>query len=591
MMNNETVYTNEQKEKVFAFAEREFGGQCVEIPGNEYEDTKIITVRNAQGMRTYLTCGMGTEEIVSRKPSFRRIEVMICSSEMISEEKEAVLCGELVDMGRQFASAAWVKDRMAVCTSQEFKKTFGYSGFLVFPYENTCSIAYGESIAFLLMIPLYAKEMWWINDQDERIDLYAKAVAEEANVQFLADVKREGLFIPKGCAFTEDEILSLPYMEIDDNTLLKYIPDVDGELIIPEGVERIAPWIFSWDGLSYDGIDHYLMNGGDVTSVRIPASVKEIAEGAFLGVVYPIKAFEVDPDSESFTSENGVLYTKDKKRLISCPREACSEIGSEFVIPENVEIIDEGAFDDCGFESIVLPGSLCVIGDGAFANCWELKRVHIPDSVDTMGREVFHNCEKLLSIGFSPECKVFAENEIGIFGKDGKILYRMKKNESGDYTVPDGVIEIETNAFLETDNMVSVSIPEGVKVILPHTFLGKKMLKKAVLPDSLEVICEGAFCRCFALEDIRLGKRLKAIEKDVFSECGSLQRIQLPDTLEHIGESAFASCKALENLILPEKLLSVGNYAFMDCPSLKEVRIPGSVEMIGDDLFWSVDDM
>ncbi len=588
MMNNATVYTNEQNEKVLAFIEEEFGGQSVEIQGKEYEDMKILAVQNAEGLRTYMTHGIGAKEILSLKPSFRRIEVMIHTSARIAwdKAKETVLCEELTEMGRQFAAAAWVEEKMSVRTSQEFKKSFDYSGFLVFPYENTCSISDSEFVTFLCLVPLYAKESWWIDDLDERIELYVEGYKKEAAARFLADVKREGLFIPDGCAFSEEEILSLPYMQIEDNTLLKYIPDVDGELIIPEGVEKIGPWIFSWEGLHYDGVDHELMNGGDVTSVRIPASVKEIAEGAFLGVIYSIEALEVDPANESFISADGVLYTKDKKKLICCPREWKNHACERYEIPERVEVIGEGAFENCSFETIRLPESLRVIKDGAFANCEKLKEIHIPDSVETMGRAVFANCRELRAIGFSPESKVLSENELGIFSKDGKNLHRMKKNESGDYVVPDGVTAIEKDAFLETDNMVSVSIPEGVKEILPFTFLGKRTLKRAVLPESLEMICEGAFCHCSALEDIQMGNGLKLIGKDAFWGCRSLRKILLPDTLQVIEESAFACCEGLEELSLPEDLKKIGDYVFMNCASLGEVHIPDAVEDVGEDLFW-----
>lgn len=593
MMNNAAVYTNEQNEKVLAFIEKEFGGQSVEIQGNEYEDMKILAVQNAKGLRTYMTYGIGAREILSMNPSFRRIEVMVHTSERIAwgKAKETVLCGELADMGRQFAATAWVEEKMSVRTSQEFKKSFGYSGFLVFPHENTCSIGNGESVTFLHMVPLYAKETWWINDLDERIELYAEGYKKESDARFLADVKREGLFIPDGCAFSEDEILTLPYMQIEDNILLKYIPDVDGELVIPEGVEKIGPWIFSWEGLHYDGVDHELMNGGDVTSVRIPTSVKEIAEGAFLGVIYSIETFKVDPASESFVSADGVLYTKDKKKLLCCPREWKKQTGGKYEIPEGVEVIGEGAFENCSFEAIRLPESLRVIKDGAFANCEKLKEIHIPDSVDTMGRAVFANCRELKAIGFSPESKVLSENELGIFSKDGKNLHRMKKNESGDYVVPDGVTAIEKDAFLETDNMVSVSIPEGVKEILPFTFLGKRTLKRAVLPESLEMICEGAFCHCYALEDIQMGNGLKLIGKDAFWGCSSLRKILLPDTLQVIEESAFACCEGLEELSLPENLKKIGDYAFMNCVSLGEVHIPDAAENVGEDLFWMSEEM
>ncbi|MFR1982974.1 MAG: leucine-rich repeat domain-containing protein [Christensenellaceae bacterium] len=51
-------------------------------------------------------------------------------------------------------------------------------------------------------------------------------------------------------------------------------------------------------------------------------------------------------------------------------------------------------------EQVVLPASLVVIGEGAFAGCDKLKEIFIPAGVKQIGRNAFLKCVSLSSVAF-----------------------------------------------------------------------------------------------------------------------------------------------------------------------------------------------
>lgn len=71
--------------------------------------------------------------------------------------------------------------------------------------------------------------------------------------------------------------------------------------------------------------------------------------------------------------------------------------GNEFIIPESVKKIDEGAFKICtSLKSVVIPNSVTEIGAGAFRGCSSLTNITIPESVMSIGERAFNGCDELI---------------------------------------------------------------------------------------------------------------------------------------------------------------------------------------------------
>ena len=84
---------------------------------------------------------------------------------------------------------------------------------------------------------------------------------------------------------------------------------------------------------------------------------------------------------EAVQDENGILYTKDWKKLIYAPEQLTS-----YTIKEGTKVIGDRAFSWCeSLESINIPNSVTSIGIWAFYNCDSLESINIPNSVTSIG--------------------------------------------------------------------------------------------------------------------------------------------------------------------------------------------------------------
>ena len=124
------------------------------------------------------------------------------------------------------------------------------------------------------------------------------------------------------------------------------------EIVIPGNVKSIgerafystrAEEIVISDGVIEIGKDAFA-NNYDLVKIVIGQDVAAIGEGAF-GNNKKLETINVDEANMYFCSDNGVLYTKDKTKLIQYP---LAKRESSFEIPYGVEIIGYGAF---GFPS------------------------------------------------------------------------------------------------------------------------------------------------------------------------------------------------------------------------------------------------
>ena len=144
------------------------------------------------------------------------------------------------------------------------------------------------------------------------------------------------------------------------------------EVIIPEGVTTIEEDAF-WSC--------YL------PSIEIPASVTSIGEGA-LGISGLEEIRVADGSAYFMVDGDGVLFSKDKTKLVRCPVDK-----TEYNIPASVAAIGGGAFVWCEMlEDVMIPASVTTIGDYAFQDC-ALASIRIPDSVSYIGWNVFYDTD------------------------------------------------------------------------------------------------------------------------------------------------------------------------------------------------------
>lgn len=167
-------------------------------------------------------------------------------------------------------------------------------------------------------------------------------------------------------------------------------------------------------------------------------NVSEIDGNAFSGCA-SLKEFIVDEKNQQMTSIEGVLYSKDGKKLIKCPMALYS---TSYVIPEGVETIGEYAFQRCkDIEKFILPESITTIENSAFSYC-SMSTITLPPTVSNIGWMAFEECDNLES-----------------------------------FIIPENVKELPVMMLLGCEKLSYLYIPEGVKNVDLSSFSNCKKLK------------------------------------------------------------------------------------------------------------------
>lgn len=152
----------------------------------------------------------------------------------------------------------------------------------------------------------------------------------------------------------------------------------------------------------------------------LPSSVNTISITAFNGCV-GITEFRLS-SSGTYTTENGVIYSRDKRRLVVCP---AGKKGT-LTLPSGVTSISTYAFSYSSLRHINLPSSLQHIEYCAFQNCLKLKGITIPGSVTTISNAAFWKCKSLRHVTLNYGTKKIGRN--AFFGC--RALHKFKMSES-----------------------------------------------------------------------------------------------------------------------------------------------------------------
>jgi hypothetical protein len=130
----------------------------------------------------------------------------------------------------------------------------------------------------------------------------------------------------------------------------------------------------------------------ELKNVFIPYLVDTIDINAFLSIAGPIT---VDSKNQYFSSQDGILYNKEKTKVIQC---TSSQKGTVH-IPPTVTTIGRQAFYFCdSITSIITPPFLRKIEENGFTGCRSLTSISIPASVVSIGESAFSTCDKIKSI-------------------------------------------------------------------------------------------------------------------------------------------------------------------------------------------------
>lgn len=202
--------------------------------------------------------------------------------------------------------------------------------------------------------------------------------------------------------------------------------------------------------------------------------------------------------NSSYSSENGVLYSKDKKRLMFVVSSSPT-----YIVKEGVEIISTRTFQkSSAIKEIILPESLKLLEGWSLPDLTGVTRLNISKNLTTISTSALPN--NLSELTVDPNNTVFMAKNNMLLSKDEKKLMIVLRNLT-DITVPEGIEVIEANSF-HNSRITNVSLPSTLTKINSNAFQLCSKLSTIEIPSSITNISSTAFTSCDILSSIVIHK-------------------------------------------------------------------------------------
>ena len=206
----------------------------------------------------------------------------------------------------------------------------------------------------------------------------------------------------------------LEYIAVNGEIVIKSYKDMTTrrKLVVPDEI----------GGKPVTKIDKFgIANAESLLIIYIGKNVREVDSWGIVNNANLFK-FEVDEKNEYFCAVDGVLYNKNRTKLIAYPERkqelyreeylnnkkyksipsvpaATEKIDLVYIVPDGVEELAPHSFYRIDtLEKLVLPNSLKRIGTEAFFQMYALKEINFPEGLQTIGRDGVSFCSSLTQI-------------------------------------------------------------------------------------------------------------------------------------------------------------------------------------------------
>ena len=337
----------------------------------------------------------------------------------------------------------------------------------------------------------------------------------------------------------------------------------------------------------YTGDGWRKREGDAIKGVLIPEGVKKLAAGeSFYGFSYNLKHLVLPEgpmmiDSQAISSVDymndpnywvdGAMYIGN--HLITVD----SSVNDTFTVREGTTDIASSAFYESEVTHVVIPDSVEIINDGAFKHCASLVRLTLGKGIKYIGYEALYNCEELSRIAYAgseSDWKSIEKSNFcgGTTSRSYKVIYDWSDTEIGGSTIVPGTTDLKYFTFeLNSDE-------QSYKVGINVDYIGD--ITEYHIPaeyEGLPVTAIRSFGGIECIEVITMPDTITSIDRMALGWNPNLTTLKLSASLTELPEDMCAACDKLNNVVIPASVKKIGDYAFGECMELRDLRFEGTV--------------
>ena len=275
-------------------------------------------------------------------------------------------------------------------------------------------------------------------------------------------------------------------------------------------------------------------------------------------------------------------------------------------------------------KNIQFPSTFKKLYSGAFASCWGLESVTLPEQLVSMGDVVFSNCTNLKTLvvqnralrtptsgnwstnsGNSSQKIYKLPNDLTVYGyrytDDNKdkdtTLYQYVQWQNTNR--PDGDTQKINFVAFDDDTSASSGIIVGSNNIL---WVFDKNTKTLTVSGEGNITWDAKLYKAGdnppwvtfipQIEKLVIGDGITgSSETKLFANLTCLEQISFPSTFTSMGDGTFATASALENVVIPATVTKMGPVVFSACDNLKTLTVLNrTMQIINAESDWTTAD-
>ena len=339
--------------------------------------------------------------------------------------------------------------------------------------------------------------------------------------------------------------------------------------------------------------------------------------------IYPYEIRAENFSSVELFDDNGIIYSKDGKFLVSgvdCKSKSIR-------VRDGVEEIFEYAFcSNKEIEEVYIPRSVTKVGSNAFKSCVNVRKIifnfdpttkgienafftysnnihfYLPDSFSS--NKIKHQYEDLhnkfcnMGLGALTEKhvkdnpknivvhtlpyypgEVIIDEDTGIvYDETGKTFVGVLKEQAKkitNFSLPKHIKDIFESAFSNLSAVETIEVPCGFNMMHVYKLAQNCLKLKTIVAGEEQLLIENGIVYSKGFKDIiAVSERVK------------ISDFVCKESVETVGHLAFEGHKELVNVQLPHTIKTIGDRAFANT-SLTDISFPASLQELGKEVFCS----